>query len=245
MFCPQCGVEVGETQVFCHACGGRIVTSFSSEEMRGKTAWELRSERGFLDSLLQTMRESLFGPTSFFKKMTVFGGLTDPTLYAMITGMAGITMLSLWQMLFHEVMPMSVPEGIEAAGGEGAALAALCAPLLIVAGLHCWSGMLHALLLLMGGAKYGYEATFRVSAYSYGATVFLAVPFFGWPIAVVWCMVLAITGLKNAQGAGGGKAAFAVLFPILFCCAATVVVILLVFGAIAASFGAMTSYPWK
>lgn len=244
MFCPNCGSAVGEHQAFCHACGSKIEQYSPAGEPREKTAWELRQEQGFFQGLLATMKESLFSPTAFFRKMPVSGGLTDPTLYAMIAGMSGITMLAVWQILYQDSMPMSMPGSVKGTGAD-AAIGAILAPFLIIAHLYLWAGMLHILLVLVRGGQQGYEATFRVVAHSYGAMIFLAVPFFGWPVAAVWTMILAIIGLKEAQGVSGGKAAFAVLFPALVCCAAAALFTMLVFGAIATTFGGIMHHSWK
>ncbi len=50
-------------------------------------------------------------------------------------------------------------------------------------------------------------------------------------------MTTAIIGLKEAHETSGGKAAAAVLFPLLFCCGLAVLAIALFMGAVAASFG--------
>ena len=242
MFCPHCGSAVGEHQAFCHACGGSIDQRSPIDAPQEKTAWERRQETGILRGLLSTLRESLFSPTAFFRKMTVNGGLAEPTMYAMITGMAGITLFVVWQILFQDSMPM--PGGVKDAG-RGSAFWGILAPFFIIANLYLWAGMLHFLLVMVRGVRQGYEATFRVAAYSYGAMVFLAVPFCGWPVAAAWSAILAVIGLKEVQGASGGKAAFAVLFPAFLCCAATALFAVLVFGTLAASFGAMTHHSWK
>jgi len=243
MFCRHCGKEIADGQAFCHACGGEVPLPLPQEKaQQSRTPWELRREVGFFRGIWVTLRESLFSPTMFFRNMPVSGGLVDPTLYAMITGMTGITLLVLWQVLFREALPMTVQEGKSSAG---AMMFALFAPFLIIANLYLWAGMLHVLLILVRGVRHGFEATFRVAAHSYGALVFLAVPFCGWPLAAVWSMILAVIGLREAQGAAGVKAAFAVFFPILFCCAAMVFLSMLVFGTIASSFGALMPHPWK
>jgi len=245
MFCPHCGKKIEEGQVFCHACGGKIEQPSPAELQQERPAWELRQEMGFFKGLMLTMKESLFSPTAFFRKMPVSGGLTDPTLYAMITAMAGTTMLGIWQMLFQDSMPVSIPGDVKASGSGTPGGLAVLAPFFILATLYLWAGMLHGILLMVRGVKYGFEASFRAAAYSYGPLVFLAVPFCGWPIAVVWSMVMAIIGLKEAQSTTGGKSAFAVLFPIIFCCSVAALFSMLLFGTIAASFGTMTHYPWK
>jgi hypothetical protein len=98
---------------------------------------------------------------------------------------------------------------------------------------------------MVRGSKNGFEATFRVMAYAYGSNIFMAVPFCGGFIAALWNIVVVIIGLKEAHGTSGGKAAFAVLFPVLLCCAVAVLFSILVLGTVAASFGTMPHQPWK
>ncbi len=253
MFCPHCGKEVNEDQMYCQSCGGKIAGASPAPSAAGreKTAWEDRSRYGGARGLLVTLKNSLFSPSEFFRKLNVTGGLAEPTLYALIVGMAGIMVFYFWQILLQNIMPGSLshdvkgPAGIDLFSGIGMAIVAVCTPFFIILGLFVWAGFLHVLLLLVQGAKNGFEATFRTVAYSYGSNIFLLVPFCGGIIAGVWNIVLLIIGLKEAHGTSGGKAAFAVLFPVLFCCAAVLFFVLVIIGAVAASLGSMSPETWK
>jgi hypothetical protein len=251
MFCPHCGKEVNDDQVFCHHCGGKIAAETSASYQRTGTPWEGRTTRGFTGGIIATLKESLFRPSSFFRKMPVTGGLTGPMLYAMIVTMTGIMASYGWQILvpdaFHRYLPhdWKGAAGIDVVSGIGLAVLAMIMPFLIILILFLWSGILHLLLQLVKGAGNGFEATFRAAAYSYGANVFLVVPFCGGVIASLWGLVMIIIGLKEAQGTTGGKAAFAVVFPLILCCAFAVFVVLMVFGTIAASLGTISHQPWK
>jgi hypothetical protein len=251
MYCPHCGREVTDEQVFCHHCGGKIAPEPAESAARTGTAWEDREARGFVGGLLATLRESLFRPTAFFRKMPVTGGIMAPLLYAMITTMSGLLASYLWQLLLRDALHGVLPGDLQGAAGfdpfSGIGLAAfsLVLPFLIIAALFLWSGVLHALLLLVRGAQNGFEATFRVTAYSYGANLFLLMPVCGSIIATLWGMVMVIIGLREAHGTTGGKATFAVLFPLVLCCAAAVLTALVVFGTIAASVGSLSQQPWK
>ncbi|MDH4163447.1 MAG: YIP1 family protein [Nitrospirota bacterium] len=251
MFCPQCGREVSADQPFCHGCGVNIRDASPAVEGRTRTPWEDRSTVGGLRGIMETLKGSLFAPGNFFKNMPVTGGLTDPIVYALITGMVGIMAFYLWQTLLHDALPVMMPHDIkgpaafDALSGIHIAVIAFAAPFSIILNLFIWSGLLHLLLLLVQGAKNGFEATFRVAAYSYGANIFLAVPFCGWPLAIVWSIVLVIIGLKESHGTTGGKSAFVVLFPLIMCCAAAVLFSVLILGTVAASLGTMTNQPWK
>jgi hypothetical protein len=181
--------------------------------------------------------------------MNVTGGITDPLLYALITGMVSWMIYYFWIIVLHDPLSSYIPQtgssGLDVFQGSGIVAAAILTPFILIASLFIWSGILHLLLMMVRGAKNGYEATFRVVSYSSGASVFLMVPFCGAIIASLWTIVIAIIGLKEAHGTTGGKASFAVLFPLILCCAVVMLFFLLVLGTVAASFGTMPHQPWK
>jgi hypothetical protein len=128
-----------------------------------------------------------------------------------------------WDILLHDSMQNFMTQELRAASERnvflerGASFAAVLTPFFLILWLFIVSGFLHLFLLMVRGAKAGYEATFRVVAYSVSPFVFLAIPVCGMPITALWVMTIAIIGLKEAHETTGGKAAFAVLFP-SFCC---------------------------
>ncbi|HSA77965.1 MAG TPA: YIP1 family protein [Nitrospirota bacterium] len=243
MFCPHCGKEIAEGQVFCQHCGAKLVEAAPISRPRERTNWEDRESRGFLSGLFTTLNEVLFHPSVFFKKMPVTGGLTDPLLYALIFGMAGLIFSYFWQILLQGAMQGVMIPGMKAAPGQNIfggivmAVLAFLSPFLIILGLFITSGILHVCLMLVRGARSGFEATFRVVAYSNSAYIFLVVPFCGSLLAAVWAVVLTIIGLREAHETTGGKAAFAVFLPVVVCCGLVLVAIALFMGAAAASLG--------
>jgi hypothetical protein len=254
MFCPQCGQELSDGQIFCQHCGARLVEeaaqtsgAIAGAESGGreKTPWEDREARGFFGGLFKTMNEVLFRPSEFFKKMPVTGGLTDPLLYALIVGMVGIMCSYFWQILFKNAMHDMMFPGIQASAGlqifQGVAMALLAffTPFLIILGLFLSSGILHLFLMMVKGSKSGYEATFRVVAYGYSANIFLVIPFCGSLLAGIWAVVLYIVGLREAHETTGGKAAFAVFFPVIVCCGLIAIMVALFMGVAAMSLGTM------
>jgi hypothetical protein len=177
--------------------------------------------------------------------MPVTGGLTDPLLYALIIGMAGLMFSYFWQILLQGTMQdvmmpgMKTVAGPQVLRGIGMAALAFFSPFLIILGLFISSGVLHLFLLLVKGARAGFEATFRVAAYGYSANIFLVLPLCGGLIAAVWAIVLTIIGLREAHETTGGKAAFAVFLPVVVCCGLILVAVALFMGAAAASLGTM------
>jgi len=246
MFCPHCGKETTEGQVFCASCGARLSEpgNLSAGE-RSRTPWEDRENVGYLSGVGRTLKEVLFSPSTFFRKMPVTGGLTDPLLYALIVGMLGLMVLYIWDIFLHAPMQSFMSPELRAAsehslfGSQPTSYAAILTPFLLVLWLFVVSGMLHLVLLLVRGSQAGFEATFRVASYSVSPFVFLIIPICGMPITSLWIITLAIIGLKEAHGTSGGKAAFAVLFPFLFCCGLLALAIAVFMGAAAITFGNM------
>ena len=251
MFCPHCGKEVADGQIFCQHCGAKLFEETAPESAlekaplgggREKTSWEDRETQGFFGGLFKTLNETLFRPSEFFKKMSVTGGLTDPLLYALIIGMVGLMFSYFWQIALKSAMQDMLP-GMQAAAGQrlfqgiGMTILAFLSPFLIILGLFISSGILHLFLVMVKGAKHGFEATFRVVAYGYSANIFLVVPFCGGLLAGVWAIILYIIGLREAHETTGGKAALAVFLPVIVCCGLIMIAVALFMGAIAASLG--------
>jgi hypothetical protein len=249
MFCPHCGNEVGEGQLFCQHCGASLVAESpaATTTNREKNPWEERERTGFFSGLFQTVTEVLFRPSAFFHKMEVRGGYTDPILFAMIVGMIGLTASYVWQIMLKSTLQTMLP-GMQASSAYPALQAsdtivlAFFIPFFLIAGLFISAGFLHLFLLMVKGAKAGFEATFRVVAYAGSANVLLLIPFCGNIVSGIWIIVLLIVGFKEAHEISGGKATAAVLFPLITCCVFFVLMLALFMGAIAASFG--TVMPW-
>jgi hypothetical protein len=243
MFCPHCGKEIADGQVFCQHCGARLAEAAPVSGGREKTSWEDRESRGFLSGLYTTLKEVLFSPSVFFRRMPVTGGLADPLVYGLIIGMAGLMFSYFWQILLKGAMQGMMLPGMQAAAeqnifsGLGMAVMAFLSPFLIIFGLFIGAGILHVCLMLVKGARSGFEATFRVVAYGYSAYIFLVIPFCGGLIAGAWAVVLAIIGLREAHETTGGKAAFAVFLPLIVCCGLVLVAIAMFMSAAALSLG--------
>ena len=249
MFCQHCGKEIVEGQAFCQFCGGKIAVAPVPDSGRRTTAWEEEGSQWTFGALTATLKESLVRPSEFFRKMNVTGGLSNPLLYALITGMIGWMAYYFWEIMFHDTfgdfLPSKARSGLDVFAGTGFAVKAILTPFMLIAGLFIWAGVLHLLLLLVRGAKNGFEATFRVVSYINGASVFLIMPLCGGILCAIWTLVLAVIGLRDAHGTSGGKATFVVLFPLVLCCAFIALFSLLVLGTVAASFGTMAEQPWK
>ncbi len=62
----------------------------------------------------------------------------------------------------------------------------------LAAAIFVQAGLTHGVLLLLGGGRLGFEATFREVAYSEATSVLLLVPLCVSWIAIVWSLVILI-----------------------------------------------------
>jgi len=203
--------------------------------------WERRAESGFLAALFETIRLVLLEPKAAFTAMKPTGGLGAPlfffVLLATIGGVAGI---------FYQTVYSSLESG---ASAEEKAVAAMFTstlaigmtimllPIFLAALAFISAGLVHLALIIVGGAKRPFEATFRVACYAGGATAVLQLlPMCGTIAASIWNFVCMVIGLSEVHGIGKGRAVVAVLLPSIVCCG------LIVAGAVAlvAAFGGMT-----
>jgi hypothetical protein len=211
------------------------------EPPRG-TPWERRAEIGVGSGLVETTKQVLFAPTAFFREMPVSGGIGAPLGYAVILGYLGVVFQAIYQAVFRVVMGptfsrfeardelRNVLPWLE--GGAGFVAQLLFGPIFVVLGLFIGAGVYHLMLLILGGARRDFEATFRVAAYSQAISVLLILPICGSLIGFVWWLVVVVIGLSEAHGIGRGKAFAAVILPlVLVCCCCCVALGLIIGGA--------------
>jgi hypothetical protein len=212
-----------------------------------RIAWDDRDRIGFLTALVETTRQVLTAPGAFFRAMPVGGGLASPLLYGAVIGWIGLVASAFYQAIFRSVVGSSFgdfgerPEiaavlgWIEGWGGFVAQV--VFGGVFAVIGMFVAAGILHVTLLILGGARRDFEATFRVVSFSQATSVLFLLPFCGQLIGGVWCLVLYVLGLAQAHEIGHGKALAAVLLPLVLLCCCCAGLGLLFAGAIAGMLG--------
>jgi hypothetical protein len=144
------------------------------------------------------------------------GGIGNPLVYYLIGGAISVLAQAMWNLI--GLSPASrFGGGAYASGGlVGALVIGAC---FVVIGVFIFSGIVHLMLMLLGGQKYPFETTFRTLCYAHGSAAPLgAVPICGGLIGGIWGLVVYIIGLSQTQEISTGKAAAAVLIPIVVCC---------------------------
>jgi len=198
---------------------------------RGQTPWERRQEIGLLNALVETTKLVLSRPTEFFRAMPITGGVGEPLLYAVIVGYVGLFASTVYNIVFRSVLGASLSQigmapDMERAlapllrgGMVGVIVNLVFGPVFIAIGLFIGAGILHLILLVLASGGRGFEATFRVAAYTEAAALFNVVPLCGGLIGAVFAIVLLVIGLSEAHGITRGKAAAVVVAPlVLVCC---------------------------
>ena len=225
--CPQCGFEQPETDE-CVKCGiviskfvryQEIAKSFEgqvkeivSEEEPGPS-WEGSGE-GFIGSFFTTAKEALFSSTAFFRKVAKGSGTWAPLMFGVICGLIGTCMAILWQWLFATKW---IPAQVLSLPFFSIFLIVLLValPFVLAFSILLGSGITHLCLMIVGGNKKGYSSTFRALSYAYSGNLFGVIPVIGNSIGGIYTLVLTIIGVREGHRISTGRAALAVLLPLI------------------------------
>jgi hypothetical protein len=180
--------------------------------------WPPAEGEGVLAAAGRTWFESVFQPASFFRRMPRDAPIGPALLWFIAVTVLASGVELFWEMALLAVRPPtedSVLSFFAPTSAREALLSFLFAPFIMLAVLFLAAGVWHVLLRMMGGASQRYGVTARVFAYVQGPRLFAVAPFLGTIVGAVWSVVIAIVGLREAHGTSTGKAATAVLLPIV------------------------------
>lgn len=204
---------------------------------RPGSAWDERARLGFVPAFVETTRQVLTSPTDFFRRMPTAGGLGGPLLYAVTAGWIGLVAAALYQSVWVSIVgPSVLPFGIEREefarvlafmeSWAGLVAQVVFGGVSVTIGVFVTAGILHLMLLLLGGGQKSFEATFRAVSFAQAPMVLFVIPVFLVPgcgaLVAIWSLVLYVIGLSEAHQIGRGRAVAAVLLPLvaLCCCCA-------------------------
>lgn len=183
--------------------------------------WERRRQVGFFAGYLGTLRDSCFSPNTFWRRLPPGGSWHQALLYGWLTSavsqlIALPLMLAQLRMQATAVtadpeVPPELARWVEIAttpGFIGGTFlgSLLLYPLFFVAG----AGLLHVMLMIVGGAKNGFEATARVTGYATGPLLVAAVPCIGAG-GLMYFLVLLGWGFSAVHRAEWWRSAVALL----------------------------------
>lgn len=159
-------------------------------------------------------------------------------LLSTVGGLAGV----LYQVVFQSLEKSSTAEQQAMAAMMGSAVGIgvtiMLLPIFVAIGAFVGSGLVHLSLMVVGGARRPFEATFRVMCYAGGSTAVLQLlPVCGALIGAVWALVAQVIGLAEVHGIGKGRALVAVLLPMIVCCGLFFVLLAVALGVAGEAMG--------
>lgn len=183
--------------------------------------WERRDRFGFLNALYLTIKDVLLAPGQFFHRMPSRVGMAQPLLFAVVLGVAATFVAWMWSLAGSSLQLLMARDLGEAISGPWWSFVLfLFSPIIVGFGVLIKAGLIHLVLMLLGGDKLGFEATVRVSAYSEASSILALLPFCGNILGVVWGLVVLIIGLYSIHETDPWRAVVAVLVPMMLCLSA-------------------------
>lgn len=178
-----------------------------------------------LRSFPATVRKVLFKPVGFFRDMPRADSLWNPLVFVLVCEGTSLLLTYVASLLFGTEGPGSL--GYEEIFGDlgGQEIGALVllvlyilllAPLFILLSQYVGAALYHLLIaIIVGSDNAGFDATFRIYAYSSAVTLFVWIPFLGY-LATLYGYYLVFLGIREAHGTTTGRAFGVVLVPLLF-----------------------------
>jgi len=226
--CPRCGQKFdfgpGNGTPHKGMLGGHQDENARNEDQgsgsggayRG-SPWENRGKTGLLNGIFATFTQVLFSPTQFFKTLNPKGGIGESLAFGLLIGAIG-NMLGLFfpmVMMSGGFFFMEQPLFGQFATGFMFLFLMVVIPVGVIVAMFVYSAVLHLFLLMVRGGKNGFEATFRVIAYSQAAQGFSVVPVIGGWIAGIWQFIVQVIGLREIHGVSYLRVIMAFILPVL------------------------------
>jgi hypothetical protein len=242
MICSACYRELPPGGSFCPHCGARLgkpapapapAVPAGPDTGAWANPWEQRAGRGPAAAFAETLQQSLFHPTAFFRATAPDRGAGPALLYAVLVGTLSIAAAFLWQRALGDRIPVEHGGRFLRFFDSTAALAGVTAfvPVGVAIGNLAWAAVLHVSLAVLGGARGTFTTTLKAVCYSSSATAFNVFPLCGAALGAVWQVALQVIGLRELHRTTTARAFWAWFLPF--------VVALCLFGATlaAAMFG--------
>ena len=169
-----------------------------------------------INSFVDTVRAVVLDPVGFFRGIARRGDFVNPLIFAVICALISALLGGLINLLLSPLFANPGDTGEALAGGVvGFVGNLILAPIFVVIVLFIGAAITHLLvMLLVRPQNAGFEATFRVGAYSQVTQLVSWIPIIGVIIAVVWTAILSIFGIREVHSTTTGKAALVVLIPV-------------------------------
>ncbi|MDR2982502.1 MAG: GYF domain-containing protein [Puniceicoccales bacterium] len=227
-------------------------------------AWERREELGNFVAIRDSVKAILMKPSETFAAMPVSGGLGRPFAFCFSLQLVSNAVLSFSYVLFFfiilQIVKMDpsvdlskIPEEFLNVGPvAGGLILFVMMTLMAAIGIFFTPAITHVSLMITRGAVGPFEATFRVSAYTWGAFALVYCPFYlAGMIPIigslfsflsmglgVWMIVVNILGLLAVhKGADTWRIVLGYFLPMIVCCVLVMISWVAIIAIIAANGG--------
>jgi hypothetical protein len=225
--CPQCkqkfeiSLSNSETRPFAEEEGlnrdlNEVGMNSGKEPIRNGAPWENRSETGFTKGTYLTLKEALFSPSTFFRGLTFKGGIREPFAFGLLIGAVGSMFGIFWPVLMMSGGLFPFGEAIfgHLTVGLIFLVMVVAVPVCVTLSMFIYSAIIHLLLMIVGGGKNKFEATFRVVAYSQAAQALDLIPVVGSWIGGIWQLIIQVIGLREMHNISYLRVFIAFLLPV-------------------------------
>ena len=170
-------------------------------------------------SFVSTARNVLLNPVGYFRGIARRGDIVNPAIFALICYMVFAVLGGLIGLVLGSVTDSLLgtqQDGVGAASSVGGFLLGLIlAPFVAAIILIVVAAVRHLLVLLVvGSGNAGFEATLRVSSYTFATRLFWWVPVIGPIVGFLYGLFLSVMGIREVHATSTGKAALVVLIPV-------------------------------
>lgn len=134
-------------------------------------AWERRAELGFFPAVVETIRQIYSAPAAAFRAMAVSGGYRSPLLFYLVLATCANWASTAYELTAVLINPEPVTRSFNGMITPEVVVQTQIAsffliPLFLIVKAFLAAGVYHGILSVLGGAKHGYEATFRAYCYA-------------------------------------------------------------------------------
>lgn len=246
--CPACSTPIDVPASEGSASPGDFHERGS---VREPTPWEDRERLGPVQGLWQTWQRSVLKPQEFWPTVRPDGTLSSALTWGWLMNAVGMVLAIPMMLLQLPSIRMQMEEARTQFGGNADALAVFDAigpgslvGMILVGVLIVWPlvsliyvAVVHLSASLLGAGGGGFTATARAYFYAQGPNVLSAIPL-GGTLVSIYSLVLFGWGLREVHGTTPGKAALAILLPLLVVCCCGCLGIFGVGATMAAAMGA-------
>jgi hypothetical protein len=184
-------------------------------------AWEDRDSIGGINAAVKTVAELLGNRHRAFARMKLTGDWLGAFCFALFLGGVGFYASVIYNIIFSRLGWVTMKGGAILATNTGALFMLIFAfffiPIFIAGIIILNSVIVHGCLIILGGVKQPFQATYRVVCYSFGASSFFQlIPGIGGVLSFVWNLILMTGGIARVHEISPWKASLCVVPIVLY-----------------------------